>query len=130
MRSSAVEVLRQNFARPLVGNFRISQDLANTLQVGVVLEYLGSHDNVIETGNITITGPDGQPEILPVLTDTNTPRRILANANIKWTPWPRHRFSLLLDVENIANARTYSVPVGARGVEIGRRFWLGMDYAF
>ncbi|KAF0810780.1 TonB-dependent receptor plug [Alcanivorax sp. S71-1-4] len=130
MRSSAVEVLRQNFARPLVGNFRISQDLAKTLQVGVVLEYLGSHDNVIETGNITITGPDGQPEILPVLTDTNTPRRILANANIKWTPWPRHRFSLLLDVENIANARTYSVPVGARGVEIGRRFWLGMDYAF
>lgn len=130
LRSSDVEMLRQNFARPLVGNFRISQYLGDTLQVGMVLEYLGSYDNVIETGNITIVGPDGQPEVLRVLVDSDTPRRVLANANLKWTPWPRHRFSLLLDVENIANARTYSVPVGARGVEIGRRFWLGMDYAF
>lgn len=128
-----LDVLRANYARPIIASVMLGKNFASRINVNITLRYESEYDYVTSTGNtVTLVSYDPQIplETLPLYRDAHRQGVIMADASLRLTPWLQYPLTFMVDINNLGNARTHLVAEGARGVEVGRQFWLGLQYAF
>lgn len=71
-------------------------------------------------------------EELDVYERTERPSTLISDLTFSYRQaLPReHQLLLELQVNNVFNGRTHTVPSGQSGVETGRNFWLSARYGF
>ena len=133
-----LEVLREDYNRPIVANIAISQIFTERWQGRLNLRYRGVHNHIaktggVEDGELVDNGSGGTDrEQLTVYEDQKRPHTLLLDLATSYqlptlyglTP------SLQVEVNNVMNERVYTVDEGNEGVEPGRQFWLTLEADF
>ena len=133
-----LEVLREDYNRPIVANIAISQIFTERWQGRLNLRYRGVHTHIaktgrVEDGELVDNGSGGTDrEQLTVYEDQKRPHTLLLDLATSYqlptlyglTP------SLQVEVNNVMNERVYTVDEGNKGVEPGRQFWLTLEADF
>ncbi|SEO96265.1 TonB-dependent receptor plug domain-containing protein [Aquisalimonas asiatica] len=133
-----LEILRSDFARPVVANLHVAREIGSRVTAGVNVRYRGSQDVIARTGatapgeTIELDSGEVIREDLDVYRKTRRPATFLTGINLDYHQPLQGRHSLTLEAEitNLFNSRTHTVASGESGVEMGRFFWVGARYGF
>lgn len=133
-----LEILRSDFGRPALGQLSLTRVLSDSLSLTLSARYRGSFNSIVRSGRVVEVAPVevGTGELIQVFleefVDTPTRANVLGDATLRWAPSSGWLAGLQLDfqVNNVLDARTYTVPQGQSGIETGRQFWLGVSYRF
>lgn len=128
-----LDILRQNFARPLMANAYVSLELFDGFVASLSSQWRDRYDNIVDTGTATsMADGQGNVEVLPVYADRELHSLLLTDLRLQWNidTVADQQLELYCDINNITNARTYRVDPNESGIEVGRNYWLGLSYAF
>ena len=135
-----IELINDNFARPLKASFGWSTQWNDNLSTTFTGNYSQGYDSVIATGSFVQTGevesacPECQVSAVtvPLYEKEYIKSRTFINMGLNWQPklFGAHRLRINADISNLFDARTYSVTPNTGGIEVGRQFWLGLNYSF
>ncbi|NKF49125.1 TonB-dependent receptor [Shewanella sp. WXL01] len=129
-----------NYARPWVVNMGWTAKWTDDLQTTLTAKYTQGYTSVAATSNVhyfdDITVENESGELIPleatIYREFELDDAILLNASVRYRlpDFHKHRLSLSVDISNLLDSRTYSVLPGNSGVEVGRSFWLGINYQY
>jgi hypothetical protein len=106
-----------------------------------IARYRSGYRNLEPTGRTVAVPPGeqrtdpltGEPivEVLPVYEKVNRPAAVIFDWKLHWerTFFKRQIFGVDLEVYNVFNAKAYT-GAAADSFEMGRQFWVGMNYGF
>ncbi|ARD23849.1 TonB-dependent receptor plug domain-containing protein [Shewanella japonica] len=132
--------LASNYARPWIVNMGWTAKWTDDLQTTLTATYTQGYTSVSATSevhefeDIIETTPSG--ELLPleatIYREFEYDDAILFNASLRYRlpDFNKHGLALSFDISNLLDSRTYSVLPGESGVEVGRSFWLGINYTY
>ncbi len=126
-----LDILRQNYGRPLMANVYVSVEPFRGFVASLTSQWRDQYDNIIDTkANAQMVDGSGNVYELPIYADAELHATLLTDLRLQWDldVWRQHKLGLFLDINNITNARTYTLDPGESGVEVGRNLWLGMSY--
>jgi hypothetical protein len=134
-----INLERQDANRPIVVNLSWAGNW-NNWQFSAYARFNGSQDAIYPTGiTQSIKEADTicdecnpQQKEYPVYRAKKRPSFWLVNGSIKynWLLKDDSYLTLSIDGENLLNQRTYQVSPSTTGLELGRRFWLGISYDY
>jgi len=132
-----INLERQDANRPIVANLSWAGNW-NNWQLSAYARFNGGQDAIYPTGltesikeAITVcTGCVSDKKEYPVYRAEKRPSFWLLSGSIryKWQLSNDNSITLSFDGENLLNKRTYQVSPFSTGLELGRRFWLGISY--
>ncbi|MBZ2188106.1 hypothetical protein K8B33_03290 [Alcanivorax sp. JB21] len=128
-----LDILREDFARPLIANLALSTQLGQNLTLSLNTRYRASYRSIVSTGtqvegDLIDVGGEQIPEQLELFRDERRRGTLLTDLGGQWQA-NAHWF-VGAKVHNAFNGRTYTVPDEQSGVEIGRYFWLEAGLSF
>jgi outer membrane receptor protein involved in Fe transport len=70
--------------------------------------------------------------LVPTYLKTKIESRFLVNMSLNWELeiYGANALNLNVNISNLFDSRTYAVSPISNGIETGRQFWLGINYAF
>ena len=132
-----IDLERQDANRPIVANLSWAANW-NNWQLSAYARFNGKQDAIYPTGltdsikeAITVcTGCLPTKKEYPVYRVSERPSFWLLSGSIRynWQLSSDNRITLSFEGENLLNKRTYQVSPFSTGLELGRRFWLGISY--
>jgi hypothetical protein len=137
-----LSTIRSNFGRPVTSNLGWNYRWSEFLSTGVTTRYLGAYDTALQIGYDRNTGALGQScpgcqsinLTLPAFEKFRYDARRTVALNTTWRVKLANSHSLQIraDVSNLLNSRSYRVveKFGQSGIEVGRQFWLGVQYTY
>jgi hypothetical protein len=135
-----LDLINDNFSRPLMASFGWTTQWLDNLTTSFTGNYSQGYDYALATGGYSQTEeldsvcPECQSNevLVPIYKKYHVKSRTLINMGLSWQPslYGEHRLSVRADISNLFDARTYAVQGGNSGIEVGRHFWLGIDYSF
>ena len=133
---SDINQLRENYARPVVASAYTHFPVGDHLNATLKARYRGSYKTVVEGSGTTYTGTteiDGATygEYLDNYVDKNRPASLLFDSIVRWQPLLQYDLTLIAEIKNMFDARTYTVEESDDdGIEVGRSVWLGVEAEF
>lgn len=131
-----MELEKQDFNRPIIANLSWGGDFGNW-ELSAYARFNGAQDVVYATGTTKSVSEatsicDGcapNRKEYPVYRIEKRPSFWLLSASVKYSLVVARDYTMTLSFEgeNILNERTYQVSPYTTGVELGRRFWLGIN---
>lgn len=131
-----MEQEKQDFNRPIVANLSWGGRWENW-SVSAYARYNGEQDALYATGqsqsvkeaNTICDGCEPDRREFPVYRIDKRPAFWLLSGSVKYTMHVAndYRVSFTFEGENLLNKRTYQVSPYSTGLELGRRFWLGVN---
>ncbi|KZN37404.1 hypothetical protein N480_14950 [Pseudoalteromonas luteoviolacea S2607] len=130
-----LELQKQDFNRPIIANISWGGHFGNW-QISMMARYSAAQDvmykasytrNASQANSICDTCSPAQ-KAYPVYFERRRPSVTTVNSNIKYMllNTQQYQLSLSLEIENLFNQRTYIIAPLSTGIEVGRRFWLGV----
>ncbi|WP_411360617.1 hypothetical protein [Pseudidiomarina sp. YC-516-91] len=131
---------QDDFSRPLTAHLSLRSDWSDAFSTTLMVNYVGEYESAENTGLLREISrgdqicSDCEVDALnyPVFRVVERPARTLLNAvfQYEFALHEEHELSLSFEVSNLLNSRTYSVGPGLAGIETGRSFWFGVNYAW
>ncbi|MBB1433864.1 TonB-dependent receptor plug domain-containing protein [Pseudoalteromonas sp. SG43-6] len=131
-----MELEKQDFNRPIIANLSWGGRFDNW-QLSAYARFNGEQDAIYATGTTQsikeatsiCDGCSPNRREYPVYRIEKRPSFWLLSGSVKYTLAVArdYRVTLSFEGENILNKRTYQVSPYSTGVELGRRFWLGLQ---
>jgi len=129
---------QEDFSRPLTANLVLRSDWSDHWQTSLTMNYVGDYESAVNT-NI-LREVDRNDEICSdceignlsyyVYEQVNREARVTLNGMVNWqgskTRWGQ--LKLTLEISNLLNSRTYLVGPNQIDWEVGRAYWLGVNY--
>jgi hypothetical protein len=135
-----LELINSNFSRPLMASFGWSTQWFDNLTTSFTGNYSQGYDTAQSTGGYSETGeivsacPECQSTLVlvPTYEKYYVKSRTLVNMGLTWQPklFGEHSIRLRADISNLFDVRTYAIKDNSSGIEVGRQFWLGINYSF
>ncbi|MFZ8141175.1 TonB-dependent receptor plug domain-containing protein [Alteromonas macleodii] len=134
-----LSLAKTEFSQPLAFNVGWTTGWTDTFTTSVTGSYRQAFDDYVATDDVQSSGQllricsicDGEEVLnVPVYQLVNVPSRFLVNASATWVPEVvgDHALRFRVDVQNLFDARTYSVTSGTSGIETGRSIWFEVGY--
>ena len=136
---SELEIIQTNFARPFTLNAGWNASWLDNFSTTLTASYSEAYNTVLQDGYISTTELTNRCDNCEIVQDTipnyytSTIRaRTLISLSSQWTiPLSQtNKLEFRFDINNLLNARTYTVPEDSYGIETGTQFWLGVSYKF
>jgi len=132
-----INLERQDANRPIIANVSWAANWQNW-QLSAYARFNGKQDAIYPTGevnsikeaNAICDGCAPNKREYPVYRLSKRPAFWLLSGSVRynWTLSDDSSITLSFDGENLLNKRTYQVSPFTTGLELGRRFWLGISY--
>lgn len=129
---------QSDFSRPITTNLVWNAAWHDSLSTTLTMSYVGKFDSVSDTGlyreaergDEVCSDCDISNLTYPVFSEFERPSRIMFNGRVQYTVpvSGNHTLSLSTEISNLFNQRTYIIGPSSRGIEVGREFWLGLNY--
>lgn len=127
------------FSQPLAFNVGWTTGWSESFTTSVTGSYRQAFDDYVLTDEVRSSGQllricsicDGEEVLnIPVYQLVNLPSRFLVNASATWVPdvVDEHALRFRVDIQNLLDARTYTVAPGISGIETGRSIWFEVGY--
>ncbi|MGP1561210.1 MAG: hypothetical protein ACTTIC_03880 [Helicobacteraceae bacterium] len=116
-----LDALRSDYARSFVGNATLSQKLWGRAFLTLSARYLGKTPQIINTHEKDKNLKDENGDELNIYEKTYKPAVFIADLKLGVSAGA---LRLEAEVNNLFNARRYTVLKNQSGIEIGRSFWL------
>lgn len=138
--SNQLDVIRSNFARPVVYNLGWSYDWNDNVSTSLSAMHKGAYSAAELSTETRLTGDLSQDcdlceavfVSLPVYQEVSRKATTFVAFSSQWNiPLaPSHNIELRADITNLFNQRTYNIneSIGQSGLEPGRTFWLELKY--
>lgn len=133
---SRLTILRADYNRPVIAGLSAAWQVTGALRTSLLLNYRGRFDGVVESGRTfsggLVTLPDGSlvEDRLAEYIDSEHAASLLADLRLAWRFGSTPSVTLEAHVNNLFDARTYSVSEQESGVELGRYYWAGLSGTF
>ena len=133
-----LDILRDNFNRPIVANISVAHPLTESLSGTVNTRFRSAYDQIVRTGNevegrLIETG-DGEVvrENLAEYVDEEKNRTLFFDISLTYArPFADgSKLEAGVEIRNLLDDRTYSVPSSQSGIEPGRQIWLNSSIYF
>jgi len=137
-----LDQINTNFARPLQANLGWSIDWLENLTTTFTgtftegyktAESTGGYEDIGDNETIDTCSECNQGSFLiPTYRTIEVDSRFLVNMGLNWQPniYGSHSLNINVNISNLFDARTYAINAGRSGIEVGRQFWLGINYSF
>lgn len=136
---SKIDVLESVFTQPFKINFGWTYSFGKGRQVTLTGNWVDSSERFENTNEsreseqVERLCPECQGNesiLVDIYEKVKKPQRLLMNASLAWrSDWQYlSGVKFRLDIQNLLNARTYSLSKNTAGVEVGRAIWLGIGY--
>lgn len=129
---------QSDFSRPLTANLVWSASWWDNLSSTLTASYVGTFDSVVNTGlfresergSDVCSDCDIANLTYPVYSEFERPARLMFNGRFQYSVPLRgeHTLAVNTEISNLFNQRTYIIGPSARGIEVGREFWFGLNY--
>lgn len=129
---ASINQLRENYARPVILSVYGAADITDWFTATLKAKYKGSYATVVDTGDDYQDGiTDGQANNMAIYEDSRRPASLIVDSSFRIRPVSALNLTLVAEINNIFNARTYSVAeTDDDGIEVGRSVWLGVEAEF
>ena len=131
---------QDDFSRPLTAQLSMRSDWSESLSTTLMVNYVGKYESAENTGLLREISRGDQIcsdcEIdtfsYPVFRVVERPARTLLSAvfQYEYRLHEAHDLQFSFEISNLLNSRTYSIGPGLAGIETGRSFWFGVNYAW
>jgi hypothetical protein len=135
-----LDLINENFSRPLMASFGWSTKWLDNLTTSFTGNYSQGYDTAQPTGGYSETGEvenacsecQSTAVLVPSYKKYYVKSRTLVNMGLTWQPklFDEHSLRLRADISNLFDVRTYAIKDNSSGIEVGRQFWLGINYSF
>jgi hypothetical protein len=126
-----------DYSRPINANLSVQSDWSEHFSTNLNISYVGNYDAAVYTGLLQEIDRDiricGKCEIdsflYPLYIEVQRPAITLLNLATQYNlALGKHNVGIGLEINNLLDARTFSVTSGQTGLEVGRSFWLEVSY--
>ncbi|TMO56042.1 hypothetical protein CWC21_08985 [Pseudoalteromonas phenolica] len=134
-----LDLVKKDFNRPIIANLSWGGRFGNW-SVSSFIRYHSKQDALYNTGatesvksaSSLCDGCQPSETRYPVYSIQERPAYWLLSGSIKYSVplVGKHTLSFSFEGENLLNKRTYQVAPFSTGLELGRRFWLGLNYSY
>ena len=138
VRYREIDIRRNDYARPWILNLGLTHRFQGGVSLTLNNRYRGSYRKIVSTGEVR----EGKPvendsggsvrEQLEVYESSERPSTLITDLKFSYQHGfgGHHNLTAEMQVSNLFNRRTHTVPDGQSGVEIGRYYWVGLRYGF
>ncbi|ANB02846.1 hypothetical protein ECTOBSL9_2348 [Ectothiorhodospira sp. BSL-9] len=138
IRYGELDILREDFARPVVANLSLSRPFGERIRADLNTRYRGRQSVITRTGRVVdgelVELPSGERvfEQLDEYERESRPVTFITDLSLSYSqPMPgATALTAQVQVNNLFDERTHTVPSGQSGVEIGRHYWVSLKYDF